>query len=256
MYQRILLNNLHLSDINPRVCGKRTCTPGLEIYHGVQDLYVLHYVTKGNGTYVTGNKSFSLHAGEIFLVHPSEIARYIASEADPWEYIWVGFQCSSSFAPLLTPYTISMPSALQIFTQIADCGNSPAREWTICSLLYELFVRLSSHDTLLCREDYVSQAVNFIESNYSQPLHVTEIAEALGLSRHYFCRIFKEQLGISPQEYIVSHRMERAADLLTTYHLPQKEVALLTGYPDVYAFSRMFKRKFGVSPGQYKAKNR
>jgi AraC-like DNA-binding protein len=45
--------------------------------------------------------------------------------------------------------------------------------------------------------------------------------------------------------------MERAVELLRVYHLPQKEVALLTGYPDVCAFSRMFKRKFGISPGQY-----
>lgn len=256
MYQRILLNNLHLSDINPVFCGRRACTPGFEIRHGVRDLYILHYVTRGTGTYESDGKVFPVHPGEIFIVHPMEITRYTASQTDPFEYIWVGFQCSDSFSSLLTPYIISMPAAAQIFSQIANCGNSSGREWTICSLLYDLFVRLSTQNAQPCREDYINQAVNYIASNYSQPLHVAEIAEDLGLSRHHFCRIFKEQLGISPQEYIVSHRMQRAAELLTVYHLPQKEVALLTGYPDVYAFSRMFKRKFGISPGQYAAKSR
>ena len=254
MYQRILLNNLHLSDINPQVCGRRSCAPGFEVRHGVRDLYVLHYVTRGTGIYQSGSKTFSVHAGDIFIVHPMEITRYTADEKDPWEYIWVGFGCSDSFSSLLTPYIISMPGAAQLFSQIADCGNSSAREWTICSLLYELFVRLLAHNAPPCREDHVNQAINYIEANYSQPLHVAEIAEDLGLSRHYFCRIFKEQTGCSPQEYIVSYRMERAAELLTVYHLPQKEVALLTGYPDVYSFSRMFKRKFGMPPGQYRAK--
>ena len=253
MYQRILLNNLHLTDLNPIVCGRRYAMPGLVVHHGVQDLYVLHYVTKGTGIYRCGDKDFAVHAGEIFIVHPNEIARYTADNDNPWEYIWVGFQCSDRFASLLQPHIISMPSAAQIFLKIADCGSSHAKEWTICSLLYELFVCFSSQKSQVLpqQEDYVSQAVNYIQTNYSLPLHVAEIAEDLGLSRHYFCRIFKAQTGVSPQEYIVSYRMDRAAELLTVYHLPQKEVALLTGYPDVYSFSRMFKRKFGIAPGQY-----
>ena len=253
MYQRILLNNLHLKDLNPIVCGRRFSTPGLVVHHGIQDIYVLHYVTKGTGSYRSGDKYFTVKPGEIFIVHPTEIASYTADNDDPWEYIWVGFQCSDQFASLLQPYVISMPGAAPIFNQIAECSASPVKEWTICSLLYELFVRLFARNTQVpCRqEDYVDQAINYIEANYSQPLYVAEIAEALGLSRHYFCRIFKEQTSTSPQEYIVSYRMERAVELLTVYHLTQKEVALLTGYPDVYAFSRMFKRKFGIAPGQY-----
>ncbi|MBQ3000779.1 MAG: AraC family transcriptional regulator [Oscillospiraceae bacterium] len=253
MYQRILLNNLNLSDINPRVCGRRACIPSFVVNHCDPDLYVLHYVTRGTGLYESDGKRFSVRPGEIFIVHPAEVARYTASDTDPWEYIWVGFQCSRQFAPLLKPYIIPMPNAEQLFSKIADCGSSSAREWTICSLLYQLFVQLSCQNTqgTLLQDNYVSRAINFIASNYSQPLHVAEIAGDLGLSRHYFCRIFKEQTGLSPQEYIVSHRMERAAELLSVYHLPQKEVALLTGYPDVYSFSRMFKRKFGISPGQY-----
>ena len=253
MYQRILLNNLNLQDINPRVCGRRACAPGFIVNHCDPELYVLHYVTRGTGIYESDGRCFAVHPGEVFIVHPTEVARYTADKADPWEYIWVGFQCSDRFIPLLSPHIIPMPNAAQIFSQIAACSSSSAQEWTICSLLYALFVHLSDQtpQSTLWQNNYVSRAINFIESNYSQPIHVAEIAADLGLSRHYFCRIFKEQTGLSPQEYIVSHRLERAAALLSVYHLPQKEVALLTGYPDVYSFSRMFKRKFGISPGQY-----
>ena len=150
-----------------------------------------------------------------------------------------------------------MPAAFPLFAQIADCHASPAREWTICSLLYALFVEISAQSAPPEQKhsSYVSQAVNYIRSNYSQPLQVGEMAEDLGLSRHYFCRIFKEQTGCSPQEYIVSYRLEQAAQLLRSHNLPQKEIALLVGYPDVYAFSRMFKRKYGLSPGQYRTKS-
>ena len=75
----------------------------------------------------------------------------------------------------------------------------------------------------------------------------------LGLNRSYFCRIFKQQLGVSPQDYIVSYRLEQAERLLTTSKLTQKEIALRVGYPDVYALSRMFKRRYGIAPGHFRA---
>ncbi len=258
MYHRVLLNNLHMKDLNPRVCGRRSCTPGYEVPAAVRDHFVLHYVTHGNGEYQNGEKCFRVHPGEIFIVHPGEITRYTADSTDPFEYIWVGFDCGEVFQEFLSPFVISMPSALPLFTQIANCHDSPVREWTICSLLYALFVEFSAQSAPAEQKhgNYVSQAVNYIRSNYSQPLQVAEIAEELGLSRHYFCRIFKEQMGCSPQEFIVSHRLEQAAQLLCSHNLPQKEIALLVGYPDVYAFSRMFKRKYGISPGQYRAKSK
>ena len=63
--------------------------------------------------------------------------------------------------------------------------------------------------------NYVGQAVNYIESNDSQPMRVQDIASGLGLNRSYFCRLFRQQTGLSPQEYIVSCRLAKAAQFMT-----------------------------------------
>ena len=133
------------------------------------------------------------------------------------------------------------------------CSESAAPEWAICARLYDFFAELARRQPteILPRDDYVSRAVNFIQTNYPDNIQIADIAADLGLSRHYFCRIFKQQMGLSPQEYLVSYRLDVAARLLLEQQISQKEAALQVGYPDVCAFSRMFKRKYGVAPGVY-----
>lgn len=87
----------------------------------------------------------------------------------------------------------------------------PAKEWRICAQLYELFAELDAARGPAQGHggNYVGQAVNYIESNYSQPMRVQDIAAGLGLNRSYFCRLFRQQTGLSPQEYIVSCRLAK-----------------------------------------------
>ena len=134
-----------------------------------------------------------------------------------------------------------------------EACRAPAAEWAVCGLLYEFFALLAGRQASRADrpEDYVSRAVNFIQANYAAPLRVEDLAAGLGLNRSYFSRLFRGQTGLSPQAYLVSYRLERAAEFLTVGGLSQKEAALQAGYPDVCTFSRMFRRKFGMPPGEY-----
>lgn len=64
----------------------------------------------------------------------------------------------------------------------------PAKEWRICAQLYELFAELDAARGPAQGHggNYVGQAVNYIKSNYSQPMRVQDIAAGLGLNRSYF----------------------------------------------------------------------
>lgn len=258
MYVKIPLNNLHLKDVNPRVCGRRICPPGYTIGPSMRDHHTLHYVIQGTGTYTVAGNTYQLHAGDVFVIRPWEKCAYTADMNDPWEYIWVGFDCSESFDAMLRIDVFHMPEALPIFVKMAQEEVDGIREWSVCAQLYELFAKLAALrlPAGVRSEDYVGRAVNYIQSNYSQSLQVAEIAAALGLSRNYFCRLFHQYVGMSPQAYIVSYRLERAVEFMIAHNLSQKEAALQAGYPDVYAFSRMFKRKYGVAPGAYVAAQR
>ena len=253
MLQPFFLKNLQLSDINPRICGVNHCLPG-EVYplHYIQR-YVLHYVTSGSGHYRMNGKTFSVHSGDIFVSRAGYSTSYIADMADPFTYIWVSFECKDTFAALLNQDVFSAPWAHTIFQRIIGANQSPSAELIICGQLFDFFAQLSALQTSLGthKEDYVSRAINYIQTNYAEPVKLAEIATALGLSRNYFCRLFKKHTGLSPQAYLVAYRLEIAAKLLTELGFSQKEAAARVGYPDVYTFSRMFKRKYHIPPGEY-----
>lgn len=253
MYKRILLKNLHLNDINPRVCGiKSYVSDDFSPLHHIQR-QVLHYVTQGKGRYLFNGQELLVGEGDIFVCHPGYYTSYVPDVEDPFTYIWVSFDCAPGFSTLLSQDVFSAPWSRPIFEQMLSCSEAAAPEWAVCARLYDFFAELAQRQptTIAPRDDYVSRAVNFIQTNYPDSIQIADIAADLGLSRNYFCRIFKQQMGLSPQEYLVSYRLTVAAGLLVDQELSQKEAALQVGYPDVYSFSRMFKRKFGVAPGVY-----
>ena len=249
MKHDLVLDNLHLQEINPRICGREVCAPGHTFGPAVREYYLLHYVVRGTGTFRRGQAAYTLRAGDIFVIRPGETAIYAADRTDPWEYIWVGFDCAPQFAALLERDVIRLPAALRNFSAMASCAA--AQEWRICGQLYDLFAQLAAGSPeRTAQPDYVSRAVNYIESNYSQPIRVEEIAASLGLSRNYFCRLFHRQTGLSPQAYLIECRLRRALRFLEE-GMTQEQAARQAGYPDVSAFSRMFRRRYGLPPGRY-----
>lgn len=251
MKQDLVLSNLHLRDLNPRICGWEACAPGHTFGPAVREYHLLHYVVRGTGVFRRAQAVYTLRAGDIFVIRPGESTVYVADQADPWEYIWVGFDCAPQFAALLDRDVIRLPSAGRNFAAMAGC-SAAAQEWSICGQLYELFSQLAAGAGAgrAPQPDYVGRAINYIESNYSQPVRVEEIARSLGLSRNYFCRLFHQQTGFSPQAYLIEYRLARALQFLEN-GMTQAQAARQAGYPDVFAFSRMFRRRYGLPPGRY-----
>ena len=258
MEKRILLKNLHLTDINPMVCGAKSFEYNdfFPLHHIKR--HVLHYVTKGSGRFLCNGQELPVREGDIFVCHPGYYTSYIPDAEDPFAYIWVSFECTPAFAALLNRDVFPAPWSRHIFEQMLAVSEAAAPEWAICARLYDFFAALAQRQpaTTPPPNDYVNRAINFIQANYPDSIQIADIAADLGLSRNYFCRIFRQQMGLSPQEYLISYRLTMAAGLLMEQNLSQKEVALQVGYPDVCAFSRMFKRKYGMSPGQYVAQEK
>ena len=105
------------------------------------------------------------------------------------------------------------------------------------------------------KDFYIKEALSFIENNYMKEITVEDIAESSGLNRSYFGKIFKETVGKSPQEFLISYRMIKAAELLKLTHYPINEIGNAVGYPNQLHFSRAFKSVYGVSPRNWRKDN-
>ena len=106
------------------------------------------------------------------------------------------------------------------------------------------------------RDFYIKEAISFIEQNFQNDISVEDIAGFCNLNRSYFGKIFRDTLGKSPQEFLISYRMSKAAELLKLTELSVGDISSAVGYLNQLHFSRAFKKIYGTSPRQWRNENK
>jgi AraC family transcriptional regulator len=96
------------------------------------------------------------------------------------------------------------------------------------------------------------KAVAYIEEHLAEPISLEALARLVGLSACYFCRAFRQSLGMPPQRYQLSQRIERAKTLLAKRAASVTDVSLTVGYNDTSAFCTAFRRIAGLTPSAYR----
>lgn len=103
-------------------------------------------------------------------------------------------------------------------------------------------------DTYTKRAEIISPALSKIFKDYNEKITVEELAKLCNVSKYYFCRLFKEETGLSVIQYIISYRISIAETMLKTTDNSVENVAYLCGFDDVSYFYRTYKKLKGVSP--------
>lgn len=103
----------------------------------------------------------------------------------------------------------------------------------------------------LAQEGPVAEALHYITGHMGDEITIADLCGRAGYNAHYFIRLFKRNVGLSPYRYITSYRLKEAKRMLLT-GATVSEVAKATGYGDIKAFSRAFKNNFGLSPSDYR----
>ncbi|MGU8584925.1 AraC family transcriptional regulator [Clostridium perfringens] len=257
-------------EMNVDECGIEQGIPGLGYNYEVLKNAVIHYVTKGYGTFKFNGKVYTLKQGDIFILLKGMQVEYVASIDDPWEYYWIGFSGSNANEYLnRTSITNScvanckenskIPQIILNMCEISKTYN-PSKSDDILllkelySLLYTLIEEFPKPFEYKDKElhTYIQDALNFINSNYMHSITVQEIADYVNLSRSYLYKMFIKNLGISPQRYLINLRMYKATLLLKSTKLPIGEVASSVGYSDSLLFSKTFSKHFSMSPLNYR----
>ena len=95
----------------------------------------------------------------------------------------------------------------------------------------------------------------YIEANLASKMEIDGLANVVALSRSHFSRAFKRSLGLSPMEYVVVRRVERAKAMISETREPLAEVALACGFADQAHLNRRFRDIVGISPGRWRRSN-
>lgn len=253
--QDILLRNCHYADINPRVCGWQVCDAQHQFGPAQRTHWLLHYVVSGQGVFCSPRGEYAVKAGQIFVIRPNETTVYTADEVNPWQYIWLGFESSLSMPQAFSEDVFFAGDLAPIFEAVKITEQMPNPELYLCSCIMQLLAQLpTSQQASGVGAQYVEKALNYIHAGYQNEIKISNLADRLNVDRSYFSSVFRAATGVSPQQYLVRHRLKKAAELMREKHIPPGQAALMVGYTDAAGFSRMFRRYYGVSPRDYKVR--
>ena len=120
----------------------------------------------------------------------------------------------------------------------------------------ELVIRLLQAQSLLALE--INQSTNsallhlkeFVRKHITEKISIESLQKAANMSKSSLSRMFKKELGITPMDYVINQRLQRAKELLRMTK-SVKESCFGSGFTDVNYFVRLFKNREGITPGAY-----
>ncbi len=257
--------------------GMEQCPPAYSFGPATRNHYLFHYVLSGTGRLIANDSrgishEYQIRTGEGFMIFPRQINTYIADPKLPWEYIWIEFDGMRAREIIetagLSPdhpvyhalYKDLRENMKDEMLYIAEHHSAPPFHLMGHLYLFIDYLSRSSSSQIAAngriRDFYIKEALNYIEQNFQNDISVENIASFCGLNRTYFGRIFKETVGKSPQQFLLSYRMSKAAQLLKLTGLSISDIGNAVGYPNQLHFSRAFKNVYGLSPREWRNKNR
>jgi AraC family transcriptional regulator len=94
--------------------------------------------------------------------------------------------------------------------------------------------------------------IDYIKAHLHQDLTLAELSPIVQISPYHFLRLFKQSVGVTPHQYILQCRIDRAKYLLQSSDQSLAAIALMTGFCDQSHLTRCFKRILGVTPKQFR----
>ncbi|MBE6777879.1 MAG: AraC family transcriptional regulator [Ruminococcaceae bacterium] len=236
-------------------------------YRGRGD-YQLLLVAAGQAYFDVDGAPRTVTAGHMVLYRPGEPQRYIYCAADGAVVYWVHFTGSEA-AEVLAHYGIKgedkvfpvgdIPSAQRLLDRIIrelQLWQPGYEEMTVLHLrrlLLQVMRHRQSGGTLT--GDILSElheAQVYLSEHYREPIDIAAYAASRHMSVSWFIRSFREQVGVTPLQYVLGIRLANAQALLLHSTDSVARIAALVGYDDPLYFSRLFRQRVGMTPTEYR----
>ncbi|OMF22257.1 hypothetical protein BK133_26810 [Paenibacillus sp. FSL H8-0548] len=222
--------------------------------------YELVYYLDGGGQAVIEEHSYPFHDNSFTVIRPGSVHDEVHTTDS--QVMFIGFH--------VAPH-IHIPTGF--FAEEVHQGNYPIlslllqmkAEFINKQPLYQEKLNLLTSEIVieLCRRfppknqqqlhtDPLHYVRNYMDEHYQQALGIEELAALAGYSYDRFRHLFKEKTGLSPQKYLLNHRITHASQLLQHTKLPINEIALDAGFSTAAQFCHFFKRELGITPRQHR----
>lgn len=244
----------------------------------------MHCMVKGKRIAILENngqqKSCTVMGNEIFLTFPYELHSTGSLPQTPCEFYalqvitrerdhilgmnreYSNALCDQLLALKHRHLTLSSTALQQIRTAFnLFTSNDPhdfhtAVQYLSCFLHNLMYLQPAGDELVRPIAASIQRTLDYIEQNYDRPLPLSELADASGYSLSRFKAKFKEEMGITPTEFISMQKIEKAKDFLRTTNLSITDLAFDLGFSSSNYFCSVFKKYTGSSPLQFRKDNR
>lgn len=251
----------------------------------------LVYVVRGEAEHIFEGESYTLRAGDIFIINPGEVHTYQLKKGRQMDIINCLFLHNLIRDSLLSELEITNSMDFlyvqpflnnsERFHHRLNLSNGYAAK--VSSLLDEMIqemafkypgfqtlIRLRMVELLILLSRYYRGAMDltfqdrqanslltrrisgYLERNYDQKIRMESIAESFNVSVRHLNRMFKASTGTSMIDLLHRIRIQRAERLLRSTDYTITTIATMVGYDDSSFFSRLFVRHVGMTPGKFR----
>lgn len=123
--------------------------------------------------------------------------------------------------------------------------------WTT-AMLYR-FISLVFDFNDIKHQNIIFKANAYIKQHLSDKLTLEQMAGKVYVSKSYFCRVIKDEMGCTFTKYVNNLRIEKSKSLLRNTSMSLAEIAYAVGFGDQSYFTRIFKKSEGMSPSKYRS---
>ena len=256
----------------PHRCGHFICNRDYLVQRKNYNNYLIIFVEKGRMEIENVGKTYVANQGDIALINCHFPHTYSALEnATVFSFLhFNGSNIDKFYEQILARHQAVFPlhpdslipgkirQLLELLRQNESTGGGLMAENQLACSIHDilcgmLFANNESGDYLNSSgNSLVTQAIQYIRSHYAEPIDVRGIADWLNISQFHFTRLFKQEVGCPPHEYLTLFRIQRSKELLQGTNLSIAEIAAAVGYEYSTSFTAVFQRRVGSSPKDFR----
>ena len=233
------------------------------------DSFLIILTSSGTGRLLYEENEYLCRPGTLAYINCSNHHKYECMQNKDWEFLWLHFNgpsalgyyeefVSSSFRLIKAEENDHFGEILREI--LAMCQEKSVHyEPKISLLITDLLTRLiikNTEETLGSQgfPDYINLSLNYIEIHYPESISLDALADICHINKYHFAKQFKRYMQISPNEYLITVRLNHAKELLKYSGHTVEEISELCGFHQSAHFIRSFKARIGLTPLKYRRK--
>lgn len=255
----------------PYCCGYSIETdPGNYRWDGQQrgnnPFTLFQYTLGGRGAVRFEEDHYEITRGDLLLLNiPHDHCYYLPANSPEWEFIYVcigGSEIRRMAAGIIKKhgpviplsdaksFTANLFKAIMVDRDRTSIYKASSLCFDICTSLLEYLFPEAQH--IPGKSPALRKARNLAETRCGTGLAVEDMARSAGYSRHHFTRLFTDEFGVSPGEFLTRLKVRRGAELLLNTSDGITAVAEKCGFYDGAYFAKVFRKIFNMSPAAFR----